>query len=68
MKLNSKGVDLDLCPANRGCDYAPHCKNAEVHNQCSLFREAVLQKLGMTEFPVLADLEEYKMKAFPLKN
>ena len=68
MKLNRYGTNVEACPANRACDYAPHCKNAEVHTNCSLFREALLQKLGMTELPVLANLEEYKAKAYPKIN
>ena len=68
MKLNSKNVDIDLCPASKNCDYKEHCTLSSVHNNCSMFRRLVLEKLGMTDFPVLANLEEYKMRAFPLKN
>ena len=68
MKLNSKNVDIDLCPASKSCDYKEHCTLSSIHLNCSMFRRLVLEKLGMTEFPVLANLEDYKNRAYPLKN
>lgn len=68
MKLNSKGIDIDLCPAAQACTYKEHCTLSSVHTNCGLFRKLVLEKLGMEEYPLFADIERYKNLAYPLKN
>lgn len=67
-KLNEKGIDTSLCPASRQCSYERYCTLSEIHLNCGMFRRIILEKLGMEDFPLGADMQYYKDKAFPLKN
>lgn len=59
---------VEQCPGNRECDYVAHCKLAEAHNNCCMFRALVLRKLNMEHYPPDAKMDYYKALAYGKNN